>query len=176
MGLLLDGILGPFLEFIGAIEIGENGEWKRVEKPKGNYDKDERPKKQKKEKPSKTNSEASQVAEKTRLVVKEPEPDKSKIYILKLISKLEGKTLLSNGYKLWYGDGLPKNDELKPGVVYVVEGKGEYVSSSPIFSGVRYDAYYIAEEVKPQGLVRTPLLYETKKKEIQKDSIIDQFI
>lgn len=43
MGLLVDGIIGPILETFGVITIDENGEWKKPEKPQGNYNKKEKP-------------------------------------------------------------------------------------------------------------------------------------
>ena len=43
MGLITDGIIGPLLETFGVITIDETGEWKKPEKPQGNYNKKEKP-------------------------------------------------------------------------------------------------------------------------------------
>lgn len=63
---------------------------------------------------------------------------------LRKVSKFEGKLLASNeGYRLWYGDHFPYDDEVEEGVVYVIKGQGDPISHTGPLAGIRQDAYYV---------------------------------
>ena len=68
---------------------------------------------------------------------------------LRRISKLEGKIMSSNeGYKIWYGDHFPYDDEVEEGVVYVVKGQGDLLFNTGPLAGIRQDAYYVWDKTK----------------------------
>jgi hypothetical protein len=118
MGLIVDGLIGPILESLGIIEIGEDGEWKKREREsrarkeshwfdgikawlsalfrriKGLWTR-----KKCKDRTTTPPPEASN----------KPRSDRNHKKTLKKISKYEGKALLSTGeYKVWYGDSMPQ--------------------------------------------------------------------
>lgn len=68
---------------------------------------------------------------------------------LRKISKFEGKVLASNeGYRLWYGDHFPYDNEVEEGVVYVVKGQGDPITYTGPLAGIRQDAYYVWDKAK----------------------------
>lgn len=68
---------------------------------------------------------------------------------LRKISKFEGKTLASSdGYRLWYGDHFPYDNEVEEGVVYVVKGQGDPIAYTGPLAGIRQDAYYVWDKTK----------------------------
>jgi len=69
---------------------------------------------------------------------------------LRKISKFEGITLASSktGYRLWYGDHFPYDDEVEEGVVYVVKGQGDPIAYTGPLAGIRQDAYYVWDKTK----------------------------
>ena len=63
---------------------------------------------------------------------------------LRKISKFEGKALASTeGYRLWYGDHFPYDNEVEEGVVYVIKGQGDPITYTGPLAGIRQDAYYV---------------------------------
>ena len=169
MGVIVDGIIGPILESLGIVQIGEDGEWIKQEreprvKKESHWLEDMRAwfsgivyriKKfwedkflTRAEKQHKEKIETPQHKEKIETPQPQESREKTDTYYpqkyLKKITKFEGKSLLSSfGYKVWYGSSLPSNDEITEGVVYVVAGGGDPVSHASYLSGIRYDAYYI---------------------------------
>jgi hypothetical protein len=165
MGVIVDGIIGPILEGLGIIQIGEDGEWVKKER-------EPRAKKEshwledirawfsgiiyriKKFWEDKFLTRAEK-RHKEKIEMPQPQESKEKTdtyyprKYLKKITKFEGKSLVSScDYKVWYGSSLPSNDEIKEGVVYVIAGAGQEVSSVSYLSGIRYDAYYIWDKEK----------------------------
>ena len=68
---------------------------------------------------------------------------------LRSISKFEGKVLASTeGYRLWYGDHFPYDNEVEEGVVYVVKGQGDPIAYTGPLAGIRQDAYYVWDKTK----------------------------
>ena len=155
MGLLIDGIIGPILETFGVIEIDSEGEWTRTEKkPKGNYQKKERNDKKslwerlkewflallshlKKD----TKPTPDQLIKANEEAIKENK--KTQGGELRKVSKFEGKAMASKGYKVWYSDRFPREDEAEEGVLYVVQGKGDPIAYSGPLAGIRQDGYYV---------------------------------
>ena len=146
MGLIIDGLIGPVLETIGVITIDENGEWKKTEKPQGNYQKKERTDKEslptriskwfkglahehtvthevnKFLKEAKENQVEKDLKEAERnLATKKNVLNKlgrTRKLKLRKISKMEAKALAgSDTYKVWYGDDFPYDDEIKEKVI-----------------------------------------------------------
>lgn len=164
MGVIVDGIIGPILESLGIVQIGEDGEWVKKErepraKKESHWLEDIRAwfsgivcriKKFWKDK-FLTRAEKSY---KKKIETPQPQESEQKapaysLKYLKKITKFEGQAFVSSGnYKVWYGSSFPSNDELKEGVVYVVAGAGQEVSRVPYLSGIRYDAYYILDKDK----------------------------
>ena len=166
MGLLIDGIIGPILETFGIIEIDSDGGWTRTEKkPKGNYQKNERCDKKslwerlkewflallsrinKKAKPApdKLQNTVSDTVNSLIKANEEAIKENKKIQggELRKVSKFEGKALASEGYKVWYSDRFPREDEAEEGVLYVVQGKGDPIAYTGPLAGIRQDGYYI---------------------------------
>ena len=93
---------------------------------------------------------------------------------LRKVSKFEGKLLASNeGYRLWYGDHFPYDDEVEEGVVYVIKGQGDPISYTGPLAGIRQDAYYVWDKTKemfePIGTT-PPETVDTDRKETFTDS------
>lgn len=160
MGIIVDGIIGPILDSLGIVQIGEDGEWVKKER-------EPRAKKEshwledirawfsgivyriKKFWEDKFLTRAER-RHKEKIETSQPQESREKTdtyypqKYLKKITKFEGKSLIfSSDYKVWYGSSLPSNDEIKEGVVYVVAGGGDPISRTSCLSGIRYDAYYI---------------------------------
>ncbi len=150
MGFFIDGFVGPLLETLGVIEIGEDGEWARTEKkPKGNSLKSLLGRIRgylfsllNKLKSKRQIAPKKDVGVPIQDDVKKPEKHGN----LRKITKFEGKALMSEGYRLYYSTRFPKDYELEEGVVYVVEGQGEPIAYSGPLSGIRFDGYYVWDE------------------------------
>ena len=155
MGVIVDGIIGPILESLGIVQIGEDGEWVKKErepraKKESHWLEDIRAwfsgivcriKKFWKDK-FLTRAERHH---KEKIEMPQPKEPGQKapaysLKYLKKITKFEGQAFVSSSF--------PSNDELKEGVVYVVAGAGQEVSRVPYLSGIRYDAYYILDKDK----------------------------
>ena len=162
MGVIVDGIIGPILEGLGIVQIGEDGEWAKKErepraKKENHFFQDIRAwfsgivyrVREFLENKFLTRAEKSYKKKTTVAPPDQKAPPKLNVdtyrwRYLKEIPKFEGQALISSGgYKVWYGDNLPDNDEIMTGVVYIVRGRGRQVSSIPYLNGIRYDAYYI---------------------------------
>lgn len=181
MGLIVDGLIGPILESLGIIEIGEDGEWKKREREararkeshwfdgikawlsalfrciKGLWTRKER---------KKRTTDIMSPSE----APNKPRTDRYIKKTLKKISKYEGKVLLSTGeYKVWYGDSMPKESEIEENAVYIVKGKGDQISHVPVLSGIRYDGYYIWDKEKYIEELNKEI--EEELNELQQDQI-----
>ena len=188
MGLLIDGIVGPILETFGIIKIDSNGEWTRTEKkPKGKCQKKERDDKKslwkrfrewflallsrikKKTKPTQDKLQNTVSDTVNRLIKANEEAIKENKKMqggeLRKVSKFEGKALASEGYKVWYSDRFPREDEAEEGVLYVVQGKGDPIAYTGPLAGIRQDGYYIWnngtwDELESTTPKHKPLYYE----------------
>ena len=168
--LILDHIIGPILKSLGLIEIDESGEWFAVEKTpkeKGfNYDRKENnepgllskfiawvKKQWEKLKTlfTKKKAEVSQdySTRNTVTTIQTNSGGRKKIYKCKSIPKMEANILISQGYGLEYVRYLPEDKDIQPHTVYVVIGGGKEISSSIFLRNIRYDAFYIYDEVTP---------------------------
>ena len=167
MGVIVDGIIGPILESLGIVQIGEDGEWVKQErkprtKKESHWLKDigawfsgiiRRVRKFWEEKfltrAERGNKKKTTVTPPAQEAPPKLNVDTYRWRYLKEIPKFEGKALISSGnYKVWYGNNLPDSDEIMTGVVYIVRGSGRQVSSIPYLNGIRYDAYYILDKEK----------------------------
>lgn len=167
MGVIVDGIIGPILEGLGIVQIGEDGEWVKQEqkshvKEESHFFQDIRAwfssiirrirefwKNKFLTRAEKSYKKKTTVVPPDQIAPPNLNVDTYRWRYLKEIPKFEGKALISSGgYKVWYGNNLPDSDEIMTGVVYIVRGRGCQVSSSPYLSGIRYDAYYIWDKDK----------------------------
>ena len=164
MGVIVDGIIGPILESLGIVQIGEDGEWIKKErephtKKESHWLEDIRAWfsgivcRVRKFWEDKFLTRAEK-RHKEKIEMQQPQESGQKataysLKCLKKITKFEAQALVSSGnYKVWYSSSFPSNDEITEGVVYVVAGAGEEVSHVPYLHGIRYDAYYIWDKEK----------------------------